>query len=100
MAIFEPNIFFIFEDICSIYTKKLEQRIIIYAFNNLLLFAKINKLNGLEYRLHIPITNQSFIKNIKDLIIIKNSFEFVNRNETIVIVSENSKTKETLIMKI
>ncbi|CAD8164962.1 unnamed protein product [Paramecium octaurelia] len=100
LTIFEPNIYFIFEDICSIYTKKIEQRIIIYAFNSLLLFAKINKLNVLEYQLHIPITHLSFIKDIKDLLIIKNSFEFVNRNETIVIVNEDSKTKEKLMNKI
>ncbi|CAD8064223.1 unnamed protein product [Paramecium primaurelia] len=100
LTIFEPNIYFIFEDICSIYTKKIEQRIIIYAFNSLLLFAKINKLNALEYQFHIPISYQSFIKDIKDLLIIKNSFEFVNRNETIVIVCENEKNKQELMMKI
>ncbi|CAD8148960.1 unnamed protein product [Paramecium octaurelia] len=100
LSVFKPNIFFIFEDICSIYTKKIEQRIVIYAFNNLLLFAKKSKLNSLKYKYHISLTQQSYIKNIKDSLILKNSFEFVTRNETIVIVNGDNKTKQILMSKI
>ncbi|CAD8067437.1 unnamed protein product [Paramecium sonneborni] len=100
LQILKPNMCFIFEDICSIFTKKIEQRIIIYAFNNLLLFAKQGKQNVLKYKLHIPITYQSYLKDLKDLVILKNSFEVVSRNETIVIVNEDSDSKQQFMMKI
>ncbi|CAD8058788.1 unnamed protein product [Paramecium primaurelia] len=100
LSVFKPNIFFIFEDICQIYTKKIKQRIIIYAFNNLLLFAKKNKVNALKYKLHIPITQQSYIKNMKDSLILKNSFEVVTRNESIIIVNGDQNTKQILKTKI
>ncbi|CAD8068202.1 unnamed protein product [Paramecium sonneborni] len=100
LHIFEPNIQFIFEDICSTFTNKIEQRITIYAFNNLLLFAKKNKFNTLKYKQHIPITYQSYIKDIQDLVILKNSFEIITRNETIVIVNGDSNSKKILMTKI
>ncbi|CAK72995.1 unnamed protein product (macronuclear) [Paramecium tetraurelia] len=99
VKIAEPNRVYCFEEFCSIYTDKKENSIIMYAFNNLLLFAQ-KKLNGQQtYTFHIQLTYQSYVKDKEDTNYFEHFFEVVNKTESIIIINQDKESKQQLMNK-
>ncbi|CAD8067087.1 unnamed protein product [Paramecium primaurelia] len=100
LIIVEPNRVFNFEEFCSIYTDKIQNNIILYAFNNLLLFAQ-NKQNGQQvYIFHLQLTYQSYVKDKENTDYFEHFFEIVNKTESIIIINQDNESKIQLITKI
>ncbi|CAD8080927.1 unnamed protein product [Paramecium sonneborni] len=100
IKIAEPNRVYNFEEVCSIYTDKKENNVILYAFNNLLLFTQ-KKQNGQQtYTFHIQLTYQSYIKDKEDTKYFENFFEVVNKTESIIIINHDNESKKQLMGKI
>ncbi|CAD8151511.1 unnamed protein product [Paramecium octaurelia] len=100
VKIAEPNRVYCFEEFCSIYTDKKENNILMYAFNNLLLFAQ-KKLNGQQaYAFHIQLTYLSYVKDKEDTNHFEHFFEVVNKTESIIIINQDKESKQLLMKKI
>ncbi|CAK86140.1 unnamed protein product (macronuclear) [Paramecium tetraurelia] len=96
----EPGRVFCFEDFCSTYTDKLHNNIILYAFNNLLLFAQ-NKQNGQQgYFSHLHLTYQSYVKDKENTDYFEHFFEVVNKTESIIMINQDNESKMALMSKI
>ncbi|CAD8087510.1 unnamed protein product [Paramecium sonneborni] len=97
VKIAEPNRKYCFEEVCSIYTDKKENNIILYAFNNFLLFAQ-KKQNGQQtYCFHLQLTYQSYVKDKENTNYFENFFEVVNKTESIIIINQDNESKKQLI---